>query len=681
MNSESFDRARRDHRCRDLVRTSLSALAVALLGFAVLGGCGDDTSQTRNTDTGLGSDIEAGDGAAGLGGSNACGGAVALTRDPGEPCGACLDGLLVCDGADALSCHGATAERNACGTCEPLSGAPGDPCGCAGTLQCDGPRLVCFDDSPRNACGGCGALGDDVVGQRCADDGVVVCTGPNDATCRSGALNACGGTGTLRPDTDTAAVPDDALPGDPCGTCAVGTVVCDEIGGSVLVCLDGDTRTNACGGCSPLVGEPGGRCGCDGTGSWACDPDSPNRVVCENANPRNACGGCDDLANIPGDDCDGGQWACSGPDQLLCVPDQASCGSPGAILPPPGAACGPCGDGHIICAGPLSSACVGATELNACGGCGLLPGEPGEFCAPGRVWSCEDGEAHCVVSRERNECGGVSRLTAPPGDRCGACGDGLVVCVSEEDVACLDAAVPNACGGCSELRGVVGRPCGTCNTGRWVCDGAEDVVCEGDDPDAEFDLHADFDGDGFGDPDVSARVCPGTPGYVRDSGDCDDARDDVHPAAPELCDDADNDCDDAVDEDFVRWEDADGDGYGAPGTERIACIDSVDIVDNDSDCYDGNPDAHPGQLLTFRSDRGDGSFDYDCNGTEDKQLDVAGQCGAPPLTCNFVPNGFQRGWVDGPIAECGETGQLLFQCLPADDGCEPRTEPRVQACR
>lgn len=63
----------------------------------------------------------------------------------------------------------------------------------------------------------------------------------------------------------------------------------------------------------------------------------------------------------------------------------------------------------------------------------------------------------------------------------------------------------------------------------------------------------------------------------------------------------------------LRYRDADGDGYGAPGAVCVG--NDAGYVDNASDCYDANGNAHPGQGTYFTTNRGDGSFDYNCDGT------------------------------------------------------------------
>jgi hypothetical protein len=69
----------------------------------------------------------------------------------------------------------------------------------------------------------------------------------------------------------------------------------------------------------------------------------------------------------------------------------------------------------------------------------------------------------------------------------------------------------------------------------------------------------------------------------------------------------------------VCYADADKDGYGNPATPTSfsgAC--APGYVADKTDCYDANASAHPGQTAYFTTQRGDGSFDYDCNGTADK---------------------------------------------------------------
>lgn len=61
--------------------------------------------------------------------------------------------------------------------------------------------------------------------------------------------------------------------------------------------------------------------------------------------------------------------------------------------------------------------------------------------------------------------------------------------------------------------------------------------------------YLDTDGDSYGSPTSGAEVsCDPLLGYVSRAGDCDDARDDISPNAPELCDALDNNCNGAIDD-------------------------------------------------------------------------------------------------------------------------------------
>jgi hypothetical protein len=80
-------------------------------------------------------------------------------------------------------------------------------------------------------------------------------------------------------------------------------------------------------------------------------------------------------------------------------------------------------------------------------------------------------------------------------------------------------------------------------------------------------------------------------------GDCDDSDATVYPSAPELCDELDNDCDSAEDEElsyFPVWPDADDDGWGDMfADETSACIVATGFSTQNSDCNDDNPDISP----------------------------------------------------------------------------------------
>lgn len=133
----------------------------------------------------------------------------------------------------------------------------------------------------------------------------------------------------------------------------------------------------------------------------------------------------------------------------------------------------------------------------------------------------------------------------------------------------------------------------------------------------------DVDGDGYGDNtgSISAPYMTALPdGYVRNNDDCDDSEATINPAAEEICDEIDNDCDTHVDEilgsdgityesvcadDTIFYEDNDGDGSG--GTETTVDTGVTvggDCDDSDATAFPGNPEVCDG-------------VDNDCDGTID----------------------------------------------------------------
>jgi Putative metal-binding motif/FG-GAP repeat len=152
------------------------------------------------------------------------------------------------------------------------------------------------------------------------------------------------------------------------------------------------------------------------------------------------------------------------------------------------------------------------------------------------------------------------------------------------------------------------------------CGTQDDDNCDGsnNDEDAEgcLDWWADGDADGYGDQEHCTCVVSGS----QLSGDCDDSRADVNPAAPELCDDAaaDEDCDGAANSadaegaaDASTWfEDADGDSHGVAGSTRLACELPDGFSSLPDDCNDEDAAIYPGAFEVAND-----SVDADCDGS------------------------------------------------------------------
>ncbi|MEY3209695.1 MAG: hypothetical protein RIT28_176 [Pseudomonadota bacterium] len=159
-----------------------------------------------------------------------------------------------------------------------------------------------------------------------------------------------------------------------------------------------------------------------------------------------------------------------------------------------------------------------------------------------------------------------------------------------------------------------------------VCDGADnncDGVTDDDAADATT-YYADEDGDGFGDPAAPALSCEEAPGLVLDDSDCDDADEEVHPEATEVCDDADNNCDGLTDDDdpaldlttaSTWYRDLDGDGHGNVNDSREACLGAADEASLGDDCDDGDAAVSPSAQEVC------GGGDEDCDALVDDEDD------------------------------------------------------------
>lgn len=162
-----------------------------------------------------------------------------------------------------------------------------------------------------------------------------------------------------------------------------------------------------------------------------------------------------------------------------------------------------------------------------------------------------------------------------------------------------------------------------------VCNGIDDN-CDGrtDELLLATAYYPDCDGDGAGAPgpvaascDVAGLrldVCDGEPTtWVTRDGDCDDANPDVGPAATEVCNGIDDDCDFRVDEELTAtafYPDCDGDGAGAPSPVAPSC----DVALLDPAVCDGSPGTWVDNA-------------NDCDDTDPHRTTSCGACGAVDL--------------------------------------------------
>ena len=119
------------------------------------------------------------------------------------------------------------------------------------------------------------------------------------------------------------------------------------------------------------------------------------------------------------------------------------------------------------------------------------------------------------------------------------------------------------------------------------------------------------------------------------------------------------------------YRDEDGDGWGVESDVLLVCGSLPGYSPKFGDCYDHNPLAKPGTsgpVTWFTVDRGDGSYDYNCDGVETPQWTAVQRC--PDDGGSGAP-----GWVGSPPV-CGETGTWKTSSF-----CPGGPVMTVQPCR
>ena len=212
-----------------------------------------------------------------------------------------------------------------------------------------------------------------------------------------------------------------------------------------------------------------------------------------------------------------------------------------------------------------------------------------------------------------------------------------------------------------------------------VCDGI-DNNCNGQtDEGVTNTYYADSDSDNYGDPNVSTIACSAPAGYVTDNTDCDDSDAAVNPAATEVCDGIDNDCDGQTDEGLTNtyYADSDSDGYGDPNVSTIACSAPAGHVTDNTDCDDSDAAVNPAATEVC-----DG-IDNDCDGQTDEGLtntyyadadsDGYGNPSISVMACS-APAGHVTDNTDCDDSDAAVNPAATEVCDGVDNNCDGQTD-------
>ncbi len=138
-----------------------------------------------------------------------------------------------------------------------------------------------------------------------------------------------------------------------------------------------------------------------------------------------------------------------------------------------------------------------------------------------------------------------------------------------------------------------------------------------------FTYYRDADDDGYGNILDTISNISQPVGYVTNHTDCDDNNAAINPAATEIYDGVDNNCDGQIDEGWqIFYKDADGDGYGDAAHDTLATFASTTYTIDNTDCNDNNALIYPGktEVLNGIDDNCNGQIDEGCKKTRRRRF-------------------------------------------------------------
>lgn len=420
------------------------------------------------------------------------------------------------------------------------------------------------------------------------------------------------------------------------------TCVADTSG--TATCVPADSAQASCAGlmcadeCVPSDEKNCGTCGHDCTQlAHVSGPATCNSGVCD----------------FPESSCEPGFAHCSMSPDDGCETDLSSeknCGGCANECPPTAPVCAMAGGSYECSTGCSAEApelcgmsCIDVmTDAQHCGACddacaAVSNGQA--VCENGACTTKCNANHHlcgesCVSDRSTSSCGTSCDPCPTPTGAQATCNGGACdfTCTSSRALKCEDGCYPSD-----------DRNCGTCgndcaSSGR-LCDGTRCVECR---------TNNDCRGSNRYCVATQCRACQ--PGDASTCGDCQQCSltgTCVSSGTQRSC-----------------YRDADGDGYGSARSSPMQVCGSCPsgYVENDEDCFDSGARAaevHPGQTMYFDTSYGSGSYDYNCDGSEEPQV-----AGAREEVCRCV-NTCQAEVVSTRV-RCGEAPA---QCLSVGQRC------------
>jgi hypothetical protein len=221
-----------------------------------------------------------------------------------------------------------------------------------------------------------------------------------------------------------------------------------------------------------------------------------------------------------------------------------------------------------------------------------------------------------------------------------------------------------------------------------VCDG-KDNNCDGnvDDDQSRWPTwYPDGDEDGFGRNASPQRACTAPTGHVSSNTDCDDTDNRTYPGATETCDNKDNNCNGTVDEGVktTYYLDADGDGFGVPGSTTQACTRPTGYSNVSTDCNDstGNgPRMYPGNTEVCDGLDNDCDFDTDEGVKTAYYLDADRDTQGSPYTSILAcvsPTGYVTNNTDCNDSNAAVRTGATEVCDDVDNDCDFQVDEGVK---